>query len=247
MNGVTVTVMTSRGLVRPGNEDRVGALGWLSPTEMDAPTMLRRWASVPLVTAVADGLGGHRAGEVASRDAVAAVMADSTELDSQDALADRIQAVHARLLAAGQEPGRVGMATTLSVVVVLADRVLLGNVGDSRIYYVEPGLVEQLSADDLDPLGTGALTQVLGGRPGEVVKPWTDSLPVRGNTRLLLCSDGLHSYLPAPRLRELATIPDHAAAVYELHRAVYEAGAPDNVSVCLVDITTPSPAEDTDD
>jgi serine/threonine protein phosphatase PrpC len=234
---VTVAVMTGRGLVRPANEDRIGVFGWLSPTEMPAPVTLRATVGEPLVIAVADGLGGHAAGEVASAWAVEACQADPAALTDGPALAERLRAIHAGLLEAGaSRPDWTAMATTLTAVVVCPDQVLVTGIGDSRAYYVEPGFVEQLTVDDLDPTGSGALSQVLGGRPGHEVEPKTVQTEIRDGIRLLVCTDGLHSYQKPARLRELVAIADPAAAVRALHDSVHEEGAPDNVSVCVVDI-----------
>jgi len=233
---VTVTAMSARGLVRTGNEDRISVFGWLSPAEASDPVTLTRTVDAPLVVAVADGLGGHLAGEVASARAVEAwqaAPADETELT------ERFRSVHSGLLDAGtSRPDWNGMATTLVVAVVCRDRVLVAGVGDSRAYHVEPGFVEQLTVDDLAASGTGELSQVLGGRPGQDVTPKVMTSELRDGIRLLLCTDGLHSYLPRTTLRELVTIPDPAAAVSTLRDAVYAEGAPDNISMCLVDITT---------
>ncbi|GAB1510358.1 PP2C family protein-serine/threonine phosphatase [Actinophytocola sp. KF-1] len=234
---VTVTAMSARGLVRPGNEDRVGVFGWLAPAEASGPVTVRQTVEAPLVVAVADGLGGHLAGEVASTRAVEAWQVAPPADD--DAVADRFRSIHADLLAAGaSRPDWDGMATTLVVAVVCADEVFVAGVGDSRAYHVEPGFVEQLTADDLSPSGSGELTQVLGGRPGQEISPGVMRSELRDGMRLLLCTDGLHSYLEQATLRALVSLPDPTSAVRELRDAVYAEGAPDNVSICLVDITT---------
>jgi len=238
---VTVTAMTGPGLRRTGNEDRIGAFGWLAPTDMTTPVTLRATVSDPVVVTVADGLGGHLAGEVASIRAVEAFHADPAALTDGPAIAGRLRAIHADLLAAGADrPDWAGMATTLVAVVVCQDTVLVTGVGDSRIYYVEPGLVEQLTEDDVDAAGTGALSQVLGGRPGETIEPQVVITEVRDGIRLLLCTDGLHAYLDETELRKWVHDPDPAAGVAALHEAVHAAGAPDNVSLCIVDIGSDS-------
>lgn len=237
---ITVTAMSARGLVRPGNEDRIGVFGWLAPPEMSGPVTLRQTVDAPLVVAVADGLGGHLAGEVASTRAVEAWQ--SSPPTDDDGLAERFQRVHSGLLTAGaSRPDWDGMATTLVVAVVCTDDVFIAGVGDSRVYHVEPGFVEQLTVDDLSPSGSGELTQVLGGRPGQEISTKVMRSELRDGMRLLLCTDGLHSYLEQATLRELVSLPDPASAVRMLRDAVYVEGAPDNVSICLVDITTNGP------
>ncbi|WNV85322.1 protein phosphatase 2C domain-containing protein [Umezawaea sp. Da 62-37] len=242
---VLVVAMTCTGAVRRTNEDRVGVFGWLAPVGMGAPTGMRRAATEPLVVAVADGLGGHAAGEVASRRAVTALMDDPRSLVDERALLGRYLDVHTSLLASGRDhPEQRGMATTLASVVVLPDTVLVCNVGDSRVYYVEPGYVEQLTVDDVDPMGSGALVQVLGGLHDSPAEPRVSSLPLTTDIRLLLCSDGLHGSLPTDVLRSSVVDQDPYAAVTALHEAAHRAGAPDNISLCLVHITLPTPAED---
>jgi PPM family protein phosphatase len=239
---VTVAAMTSRGLVRSANEDRIGVCGWMSPMEMTDPVLVACIAAAPLAVAVADGLGGHQAGEVASHRAIAALMGRQGTLVDEAAVARQFRCIHDDLLHHGCEQLELrGMATTLTAVVVAGERLLVGSVGDSRAYYVEPGLVEQLTADDTDPFAGGALIQVLGGTAGTPITPQVSALDVAGGMRLLLCSDGLHSYVPPARLRELAAVGDPVAAARKLHRAALAVGAPDNVSLCLVEVEKAQP------
>jgi protein phosphatase len=234
MSRVSAVVLTSRGLARPTNQDSVGVLGWIAPAET-GPTTLSARPDGPAVVAVADGLGGHRAGEVASRLAVEEFLAAVPDLVTADALARTYQRIHARLLeAAARHPERSGMATTLATVVVSDATVIVGNVGDSRVYYVEPGLVEQLTTDDVGPGESGALLQVLGGRPGARMDPQVTTVPLEPGGRFLLCSDGLHGCVAEPRLRALLSEGDPVAAVAGLAGAALKAGGPDNLSICLL-------------
>lgn len=234
---VTATVVTGRGRARSANEDRIGVFGWLSPVELSAPVMMQGFTVEPLVVAVADGLGGHRAGEVASEIAITRLLAEQGILTDADALAERYQDIHATVLAAAHgRPDRDGMGTTLVAVVVADEHLLVANVGDSRAYYLEPGMVEQLTIDDATPFGDGALTQVIGGAVAQPIQPHVSTMPIDQALRVLLCSDGLHSYLSSAALRELAAPSDAYRVVDGLNEAVYQAGAPDNVSICLVDV-----------
>lgn len=244
---VHVAAVTDRGQVRPTNEDRVGVFGWLAPVDLGHPVVLFTEVNRPVVVAVADGLGGHLAGEVASRHAVEAVMADPAALSSEDAIAERLRGIHRDLLAAGAAPSRSEMATTLSVVVLLPDAVMIGNVGDSRVYYVEPNLVDQLTTDDVDAFGGGALSQVLGGLPDRPMEPRLHRLVPGPATRLLICSDGLHGYVSETDLRAGVLLPTVSEAAAELIGLAMRAGAPDNVSLCLLEITRLEPLADDDD
>lgn len=239
---VTIAAVTSRGLVRSANEDRIGVCGWTSPLEMTEPVLIVCVAESPLAIAVADGVGGHQAGEVASRRAVASLMDGQDSLRDEDAVAHWFRRIHDDLLHAGHErPELHGMATTLTAVVIVGERVVVCNIGDSRAYYVEPGLVQQLTEDDADPRTGGALIQVLGGMVNAPVTPRTSVLDVAGGVRLLLCSDGLHSSVPPGQLRDLAATCDPVAAARELHQAAVSVGAPDNISLCVVDVEKSQP------
>jgi protein phosphatase len=231
----TAIVLTSRGLERPTNQDSVGVLGWVAPAETGPPTTLSARSDGPAVVAIADGLGGHRAGEVASRLAVEELMAAAADLVSAEAVAGTYRRIHARLLdAAAQRPEWSGMATTLATVVVVNGTAIVGHVGDSRVYYAEPGLIEQLTTDDLAPGSSGALLQVLGGHPESRMDPHVTTVALEPGARFLLCSDGLHGSVVEPRLRALLADRDPVAAVDGLAVAAVAAGGPDNISICLL-------------
>lgn len=233
MSALTAVVATHRGAVRAGNEDRVGVFGWVAPVEQAVPVLLSIRSSGPAVVAVADGLGGHACGERASRLAVRWLLDALPRLDGPAALREELVRIHRELLRdAAADPARAGMGTTLVAALVLGDQVVLAHVGDSRAYHVEPGLVERLTDDDA--AGGGAITQCLGGLPGIEVHPHLVTQPVDPAARLLLCTDGLHSVVPAPLLRELLAEPDPVECVSRLMDAAAAGGAPDNVSVCLL-------------
>lgn len=108
------------------------------------------------IAAVADGMGGHAAGEVASRVAVDSLLEELTALSSVEALeeADILQALQAGFANANlavqeqaEAPMRSGMGSTLTAVVLWRDRLLLGHIGDSRVYRLREGRLEQLTRD----------------------------------------------------------------------------------------------------
>src|SRR4051794_21307513 len=106
----------------------------------------------PRLAAVADGVGGAAAGEVASRAAIDALVAlDKTRLDRrlEDALADAVASGNARIgFIAACRPRTAGMSTTLTAVALGDDGYVLANVGDSRTYLLRDGVLTQLSRDD---------------------------------------------------------------------------------------------------
>lgn len=242
---VAVTVVTDTGRVRTSNEDSVGVFGWIAPLHQPVPVALASGATSPLVVAVADGLGGHAAGEVASQHAVRQLMAAGPALDSADGIRQAVLGIHGELLQRGQShPGYAGMATTLAAVVITPGEVLCLHVGDSRIYYVESGLLDQLTSDDAV---AGALQQCLGGRPDADIMPHIRPMSRALSARYLICSDGLHGCVPRDTIRDLAAIADPTAATAGLLDAAFQVGAPDNISCCLVDVAPaaaiPSPPD----
>lgn len=230
---------THPGLVRPSNEDNF--------------VCGRR------VFAVADGVGGHPAGEVASALALEPVaeLDDRADLSGSDlgtALADAVQAGNRRVYDdAEAKPERSGMGTTLTAAAVGDGRAYLAHVGDSRAFLLrqgEPGLhrltvdhtpVEQamlagqLSPEeaDLHPM-RHMLDRVVGTEP-EVAVDVADPVALTAGDRLLLCSDGLTEAASQEEIARLLTESvDPETTADALVRAALAGGAPDNVTVVVV-------------
>lgn len=216
--------------------------------------------------AVADGMGGHAGGDVASRIAVDVLderlVAAGRETDD-DRLAAAIRDAHDAILrAARAETALAGMGTTLTALIVRADgTALLGHVGDSRAYLVRDGALEQITRDQ-----TWVQEQVDAGRltPAQArVHPFSAVITcalgiedraldiqllhpaVRSGDVLLLCSDGLTARLDDddlgallgdPARRGLADRAGLEDAARALVDAANDAGGPDNVTVALVRI-----------
>ena len=228
------------GLVRSGNED--SAL-----------------ASKNLI-AVADGMGGHAAGEVASSLAIKTLVQsaqvfthpDIDEESADDLYLQAIQEADLSLKSAVDEnPALSGMGTTLTSLLLRGSSVALLHIGDSRAYRLRGSAFEQLSVDHTviqELLNQGAisesdiathpqrsvLTQVLMGEGNiEVPLPVID---VKVGDRFLVCSDGLSSVLTEKEIKSLLKGKDRDAAVAALVDATYINGAPDNVTLVIGDI-----------
>ena len=228
------------GLVRSGNED--SAL-----------------ASKNLI-AVADGMGGHAAGEVASSLAIKTLVQsaqvfthpDIDEESADDLYLQAIQEADLSLKSAVEEnPALSGMGTTLTSLLLRGSSVALLHIGDSRAYRLRGSAFEQLSVDHTviqELLNQGAisesdiathpqrsvLTQVLMGEGNiEVPLPVID---VKVGDRFLVCSDGLSSVLTEKEIKSLIKGKDRDAAVAALVDATYINGAPDNVTLVIGDI-----------
>jgi len=240
MTYLAVSALSHIGVVRDHHEDSLVAGPWtLCATVTESPQTLVFPLGTPLIVAVADGLGGHAGGEVASALVARQLAQIGPLLDSEDRLRDALHACNREVYAvAARDPALAGMGTTVAGVVVTADRVLAFNVGDSRVYAAGPGGVRQLSTDDRlgdDDLRTGIVTQALGGSDElELIDPHLITSPLSEDTSYLMCTDGLTDPLPAGLLEQVLGQHEDGRAVFELWKAAVEAGGPDNITIALV-------------
>ena len=212
----------------------------------------------PGVFAVADGMGGHAAGEVASAVALQTVEARldpkvATMASVTDVVRAANEAVHRRSL---QDPATRGMGTTLTLIAPAAggdgDRLVLANVGDSRAYLLADGELRQLTRDHSyveEMLAAGQITaeearkhphrhvvtRVLGVEPSVAVDTWLLT-PERGD-RYLLCSDGLINEVADEEIARLILgAADPQSAAQALVDAANAAGGRDNISVVVIEV-----------
>jgi len=222
------------GRRRPKNEDSIHP-------EHDGRT------SGSLLVAVADGLGGHRGGEVASSLAIEKVVAADGTPEERVRAAN--EAIFSHVL---EEPRLAGMGTTLTVAELRPDGAgTLAHVGDSRAYRWHAGRFNQLTNDHTfvqDELDAGrltpeqarnhpersVLTRALGFGHDLVVEG--ARLRVSVGDRLLLCSDGLTSMVRDDRIAAILENEAPSDAVWELIEAANRSGGLDNVSVIVVAI-----------
>ncbi len=205
---------------------------------------------------VADGMGGHQGGEVASTLAVEALRATFVG-GTSDALAEAIEEANLRIHERGEaDPDLQGMGTTVVAVAVVEDdeggSLLIANVGDSRAYLFRDGDLTQLTEDHsmvADLVREGRITEaeaevhpqrnivtrVLGVYDQVDIDLWPVDV-VRGD-RLLLCSDGLFNEVAADQTASvLRRLSDPQEAADELVRLANEGGGRDNITVLVVDV-----------
>jgi serine/threonine protein phosphatase PrpC len=199
--------------------------------------------------AVADGLGGHRDGEVASRmvcDTLAELEPAPTFDETVDAARQRLQWVNDYLLRSSAGGGTLADRSASTVVVLLvrgASSAILW-AGDSRVYRWRSGRLERLtrdhSVDDSDGPGgretSTAITRAVGVQSTLALDLRGDD--VRTGDRFLLCSDGLTRALTEPQIEAWLGNEDIGAAVQGLIATTLAAGAPDNVTVLIVEAYT---------
>jgi serine/threonine protein phosphatase PrpC len=234
---IEVTAFTHRGRVRRENEDSITVGGWVSDVAMSDLRRSRHALDAPFLCAVADGLGGHSAGDVASRYAVKRLAAQSYA--GADASVEAVlAAINAELYQAmATDRVLLGMGTTIVGLLLSATGVAWFNVGDSRLYRHRGGAVQQVSVDDVPPgERTGMLTQSLGGSFVFVpVEPHIGIEELTIPSRWLLCSDGLTDMLGDEEVARCLDAPDMEAA-QSLFETAMRAGGHDNISAIIVSV-----------
>ena len=196
--------------------------------------------------AVADGMGGHSDGEIASRmvcDALADFVPDSSFEEMIEAASERLRQVNGHLVRAASRPNNaVVSGSTVVALLLRGTRCAVVWAGDSRVYRARRGLLEQLTrdhslAEESQELAVGkavnAITRAIGGEPTLTLDVYRDR--VRGGDRFLLCSDGLTRTVPEPLILEWLEHDRIDDAVEGLIAATLAAGAPDNVTVVIVE------------
>ena len=219
------------------------------------------YAVRPPLFAVADGMGGAQAGEVASRLAVEAVTEDSTAGAGEGRVAAVVQEANRRVYEhAGSDDATSGMGTTMTVALVENGTVAIGHVGDSRAYLVRDGALEQLTEDHslvAELIRSGKLspeeaeshpqrsviTRALGTDPDVDVDTFT--IESRPGDVFLLCSDGLTSMVGDAAILE--AIEEHGGdldrAARELVTRANRGGGEDNITVIFFEIAEDGAAQ----
>ena len=236
--GFKSSAISDVGLARDGNEDSA--------------------LVSPVIIAVADGMGGHAAGEVASKVAIEALaglanVLNDSEMDAdskEDLLLGVVQEIDDELATRTKSnPEYSGMGTTLTALFLNGSDAELLHVGDSRCYYIKKEKIEQLSHDHTvmqelldqgrlspdevaDHPQRSLLTQVLMGEAG--IHPMLLVKSVKVGDRFLICSDGLSSVLSESEINKI--IKSGGDLISNLLAAVREKGAPDNVTIILSEV-----------
>lgn len=207
----------------------------------------------PPLFAVADGLGGHEAGEVASTISIETLRDNAPKRPDTKALARAVRAANAEVLRASREGvGRQGMGTTLTAAIVEGTTIAIAHVGDSRAYLLHEGRLQQLTADHsmvAEMIRRGELSEaesrvhpnrsVITRALGTDANMEVDTYEIEAapGDRLLLCSDGLSGMLVDSRIEGLlGKYADLDVTAKALIQAANDEGGQDNISVVIAEI-----------
>ncbi len=239
-----VAARTDMGRVRENNEDK---FDFFEPDEL--PVLAVKGSFF----AVADGMGGHESGQVASELGLKTVLtqyyADPDE-DVEKSLAAALVAANSYVYETAQViPGRSGMGTTCTAAVFRENELFVGHVGDSRAYLIRNGSMKQVTEDHswvAEQVKRGAMTEQeasmspfrnvitrsLGAAPD--VEPDVYRRELEIGDVLLLCSDGLTGYVDDQTILETAGSFGPSLAALKLVQKANENGGGDNVTVVIV-------------
>ncbi|WP_297452001.1 PP2C family serine/threonine-protein phosphatase, partial [uncultured Corynebacterium sp.] len=232
------TARSDRGLIRQNNEDSAYAGSRL--------------------LALADGMGGHAAGEIASQLMIAAI----SRLDNDQPDADLLESLRRACIEGNnsiadeidQNPSTQGMGTTLTALLFDGTRLGMCHVGDSRGYLLRDGELIRITRDDTyvqSLVDEGNITEeeaaihpqrslILKALTGRPVEPTLSYRDVHEGDRYLLCSDGLSDPVSAETIKDVLSegTPDEAAT--KLIDYALKSGGPDNVTVVIADVVDSS-------
>jgi serine/threonine protein phosphatase PrpC len=237
---------TDVGMKRSNNQDSMG---------FQDPADEREWGEKGSLSIVADGMGGHVGGEIASGLAVETILQEYLGREGQDvepALVSAVENANSRIFQKAQEnPDLRGMGTTCTAMVLKDQLAYFAHVGDSRAYLIRDGEITQVTRDhslvnqlidrgDITPEEAeshpekNVITRSLGIKPNVDVDTMNSPLEVREGDLFLLCSDGLSGLVRDEEMLEAVTTYDPDEAAKLLIDLANERGGPDNITVQIV-------------
>jgi serine/threonine protein phosphatase PrpC len=250
---IVVSLLSDVGCVREINEDS---------GRYTRPDELQSQDGKGLLVLVADGMGGHSAGEVASQMAVEVI--NRAFYDSKKQAREALEAAfHLANTAINQHastnPSLDGMGTTCTALVLQDGSALAAHVGDSRLYLIRNSQIYLMTEDHsavMEMVKNGLISleearhhpdknvilRALGSHPEVEVTIWETPLPVRAGDRFLLCSDGLYDLVEDDEIKQVSTASVPHAACENLISLAKQRGGHDNITVAIVSLD-PSTAQ----
>lgn len=250
---LSVCGKTDRGKRRPNNEDDLAmvdltaALEFEPPIDAEGVTVGDRG----ILLAVCDGVGGHRAGEIASALALEALSHEMESLAGgcprQTLFRVAVENVNQRVWQEAQTETRLsGMATTLTAAAICHRRAIIAHVGDSRAYFLRGGSIQQLTRDQsfvASMIASGAMTEEQAAHSpyrstilqaigrASTVDVALDGVDLEKGDMLLLCTDGLSNKVRPEEIAEALRSRSLSQAVQELIALANARGGEDNITV----------------
>jgi len=238
---------TDVGMVREGNED-----SFITLSDDDSPGLSHA------LLIVADGMGGHLAGEVASAMAVESVVDDlnlnllEEDVEVEAVFKSAVQSANGTINEAAKKPETSGMATTFTGALLIGHFAVFAHVGDSRAYLCRSGRTAQITKDhswvaEQVEMGTmteeeaeqhpqrNVITRAVGINPEVQVD--TGQLELMPEDILVFCSDGLTSYVDAKEINEVCASYTPSEACADLIEKAKTRGGHDNITVIVAKIT----------
>lgn len=248
---VQASVLTDVGARRKSNED-CGRVVYPPDSE--------QLARKGILVIVADGMGGHEGGEVASELAVRMVSEGyaAAETDPEAALVQAFQAANGEIFHLARRHRQLaGMGTTCTAVAVVNGMAYSAHVGDSRAYLVRGDRIYRMTEDHSATMALvreGLLTmqeardhdqrnvilRAMGTRPELEVATWDAPFALRPGDRLVLCSDGLHDSLTDPEIGAIAGSSEPSEACSRMLQLALERLCKDNVTVAVLRVYAPA-------
>lgn len=205
---------------------------------------------------VADGMGGHKGGQVASGLAVNAVRDRFLQTESEDAcavLVESFQEAHRVIMEASHDSSELdGMGTTCCAAILKHGQLVFGSIGDSRLYLIRDGKVQPLTEDHTlvnEMMKQGVLSPeeartheqrnvllaALGAESSRIAGEFASTpIPLRAGDTLLMCSDGLHGQVTDQEMGSVVDSQPLTDACRELVELAKQRGGPDNITVQLL-------------
>ena len=252
---VKACCITNTGKIRMKNEDSLLLNELLiSETGMDKIRCLSS-ADQKRIYIVADGMGGHAKGEVASRTVLSVFKEGYKEAESIDDIKETILSSKRRLNGLVEaDKSRYGMGTTVTGILMINGKGIIFNCGDSRVYGIKDGFLEKLTWDHsiVQALVDGGIitedemrrhpqkhlmtSSVMGDLRSELPEVFFREIDIRDGDKFLLCSDGLWESVDTRGIRECYSQGNLEEAVQCLFEKTMAYGAPDNVTIIGLEI-----------
>ncbi len=242
---ISVGLLSDVGCQRAINED----CGYY-----EQPHDPARLGSKGLLALVADGMGGHAAGEIASRMAATIISLAyyASRQPPREALSESFETANRAIYQAARKQSRLhGMGTTCTALVIHEGAAYAAQVGDSRLYLIRDEQIYLMSEDHsavMEMVRRGALTiedarhhadknvilRALGTQPAVSVSTWQAAFPVRDQDCFVLCSDGLYDLLSDEEIRETVTSSEPQTACDQLIALARQRGGYDNITAVVI-------------